>query len=198
MHKIDFWVSIGSTYSFLTVMRIGREAAARGVSVTWRPFNVRKLMMAQQNVPFAGKPAKLAYMWRDVARRAARHGLSAQVPVEYPIPELEKANLVATIGCDEGWGPDYIAETYRRWFHDNQPPGQAPNLTDSLIAVGQDPDRVVPLAEAPATRRVLNMVTAEAEALGLFGAPSFVADGELFWGDDRLEDALDWAAGARA
>jgi 2-hydroxychromene-2-carboxylate isomerase len=50
---MEFWVSIGSTYSYLTVMRIDAAARAAGVEVTWRPFNVRDIMVEQNNIPFA-------------------------------------------------------------------------------------------------------------------------------------------------
>jgi hypothetical protein len=50
---MEFWVSIGSTYSYLTVMRIDAASRAAGVEVTWRPFNVRDIMVEQNNIPFA-------------------------------------------------------------------------------------------------------------------------------------------------
>jgi len=84
--SIDFWFSIGSTYSYLTVMRLAEVAAATGIDFVWRPFNVRAIMIAQNNIPFANKPVKAAYMWRDIARHAAKYGLSPNSP--HPIPSL--------------------------------------------------------------------------------------------------------------
>jgi 2-hydroxychromene-2-carboxylate isomerase len=190
---MDFWVSIGSTYSYLSVMRIDAAAEAAGVPVTWRAFNVRTIMLEQNNVPFKDKPVKTAYMWRDMERRAERHGLTLSVPAPYPLPELPFANQVAVLGLQEGWGAAYVRETYRRWFQDGARPGEAPNLTDSLTALGLDPDAVIERARAPEIEAALAEATEEAKAAGVFGAPSFVVGGELFWGDDRLEEALDWA-----
>jgi len=197
MAQLDFWVSIGSTYSYLTVMRIDRVAHAAGVSVRWRPFNVRTIMIAQDNIPFRDKPVKLAYMWRDIARRAARHGLPARLPAPYPLPQMELANRVALVGMAQGWGPDYVRATYRRWFVDGQPAGESPNLEASLTEVGQDVRAVFELADSRAVGEALEDETAEAQALGVFGAPSFAVGREVFWGDDRLEDALEWAATGR-
>lgn len=191
---MDFWVSIGSTYSYLTVMRIDAAAAARGVRVTVRPFNVRSIMIEQNNVPFKDKPVKTAYMWRDIERRADQHGLPVRVPAPYPLPELPFANAVAVLGMREGWGWDYVKETYRRWFVAGQPPGEAPNLPESLAALGLDPGETVIRARAPGITEALAAETETAKAAGVFGSPSFVVEGELFWGDDRLEAALDWAA----
>lgn len=189
---IDFWFSIGSTYSYLSVMRLDQVANSTGIAFRWRPFNVRTIMIEMDNVPFVGKPAKTAYMWRDIERRAAMYGLPARVPAPYPLEELERANRVAIVGSREGWCADYAKATYRRWFQRGQPAGGSPNLEDSLGEIGEDPERVVALAETPEIAEALQQATAEAKELGIFGSPTFVAGDELFWGDDRLMDAVSW------
>ena len=101
MEPIDFWYSIGSTYSYLTVMRLPDIAARTGVSFNWRPFDVRAIMIEQKNIPFANKPVKSAYMWRDIERRASKYGLPISVPAPYPLEDLVFANQVALLGCRE-------------------------------------------------------------------------------------------------
>lgn len=193
MKQIDFWFSIGSTYSFLTIMRLGDVARETGAHFTWRPFNVREMMISQDNIPFAKKPAKAAYMWRDIERRCAKYGLSARLPAPYPLENLALANQVALVGMGEGWGERYVIETYKHWFQEELMAGSEPNLSASIRAAGQDPDRVLALAESEETVAALCGATATASALGLFGVPSFMVEGELFWGDDRLDDAISWA-----
>jgi 2-hydroxychromene-2-carboxylate isomerase len=190
---IDFWFSIGSTYTYLSVMRLPRVAADSGVTFRWRPFNVRHIMIEMDNVPFAKKPVKAAYMWRDLERRAAMYGIGGKFPAPYPLPELERANRVAMLGAAEGWCEAYVREAYRLWFEEGRQPGGEPNLSESLRAAGQNPQEVVPRADLPAAHAALAAATEEAKAAGIFGSPSFIVDGELFWGDDRLEDALAWA-----
>ena len=192
MDGIDFWFSIGSTYSYLTVMRLSAVEAAQGVAFDWRPFDVRSIMLEQDNIPFAKKPVKAAYMWRDIARRAAGYGLPARLPAPYPLEDLARANRVALVGMREGWGRDYVVETYRIWFQVGQPAGSEPNLGRSLHRIGQDPERVTCLADAPESKRALAQETEAAKAAGIFGSPSFVVGAEVFWGDDRLEDAIAW------
>ncbi|AHD00131.1 2-hydroxychromene-2-carboxylate isomerase [Leisingera methylohalidivorans] len=193
MPELDFWYSIGSTYSYLTVMRITDAAARAGVSVRWRPFNVRHVMTVQNNIPFKDKPEKTAYMWRDIERRAQRYGFHPRLPAPYPLAELVLANQVAALGAAEGWGQAYTQAAYRCWFEAGQPAGADPNLTASLEAAGQDPARAVAEAQSDPVVQALAKATEEAMALGIFGAPSFAVSGEIFWGDDRLEDALLWA-----
>jgi 2-hydroxychromene-2-carboxylate isomerase len=193
MKRIDFWYSIGSTYSYLTVMRLASVARETGAEFRWRPFNVRHVMVAQNNVPFKDKPVKTAYMWRDIERRAKTYGLSPRIPAPYPLPGLVLANQVATLGMTEGWGEDYTRATYRRWFEGGDPAGEEPNLSASLEEIGRDPDEVLEKARAKPVEDALAAATAEAEELGVFGSPTFVVGREVFWGDDRLDDALDWA-----
>lgn len=189
---IDFWFSTGSTYTYLTVSRLPALAAARGVRFNWRPFSVRAIMREQNNSPFAGKPAKTAYMWRDIERRAAMYGFAATVPAPHPLKEFDLANRMAILGLAEGWGIPYVQASYRRWFVDGLEPGQEPNLSQSLAEAGQDAARCLARAGSDDIAELYASATAEAKSLGVFGSPTFAVDGELFWGDDRLDDALNW------
>ena len=189
---IDFWFSLGSTYTYLTVSRLQAVAAKEGIRFNWRPFSVRAIMREQNNIPFVGKPVKTAYMWRDIERRAAMYGLQAKVPAPYPLKEFDLAHRVALLGIAEGWGEAYIVASYRRWFVDGQEPGVDPNLSASLAEAGQDSSQILKRAAAEEIGRKYDTETAEARRLGVFGSPTFAVGGELFWGDDRLDDALHW------
>ncbi len=193
---VDFWVSIGSTYSCLTVLRLAGMGAV-APPLRWRPFDVRRIMLAQDNIPFRDKPVKAAYMWRDIARRAQKYGLQIRVPAPYPLRELTLANQIALVGADEGWCADYVTESYRLWFGEGLEPGQEPAITRALGAIGQEPARVMALARSAEIAERLRAESDHAMALGIFGAPSFRVGEEIFWGDDRLEDALDWAERGR-
>lgn len=190
--SIDFWFSIGSTYTYLTVMRLGEIEQRAGVKFVWRPFSVRKIMVEMNNIPFSEKPVKAAYMWRDIERRAAIYGLPVSVPAPYPLEHFDLANKVAILGAREGWCADYVRATYRRWFQDGEPAGSEPNLGQSLSEIGQQADRVIAEAQGDDIEQAYFASTDEARSLGLFGAPSFVVGGEIFWGDDRIDDAIGW------
>ena len=189
---IDFWISIGSTYSYLSVMRIDDVAKANGIKFRWRSFSVRSIMIEQNNIPFRDKPVKMNYMWRDIARRAQMYDLPARLPAPYPLREFDLANKVAIVGEDTDWGKAYIQAAYRRWFQEAQEPGSEPNLSDSLREVGQHPDAIIAQARSAQVERRYQQATLEAKSLGIFGSPTFVVNGEMFWGDDRLDDAIAW------
>jgi 2-hydroxychromene-2-carboxylate isomerase len=195
---IDFWYAIGSTYSYLSVMRLDTVEEREGIRFRWRPFNVRAIMREMENIPFANKPVKAAYMWRDVTRRAATYGFRPSLPVPYPIKELELANRVALLGIEEGWGKAYTRAAYEGWFHRGEQPGSEPNLSVAIVAAGQNADDVITRAKSDAAAMALAEATAAAKSLGIFGSPTFVVGGELFWGDDRLDDAVAWSHGVAA
>ena len=194
MKEIQFWFSIGSTDTYLSVTRISAVAKETGASFSWQPFSVRKIMREMDNVPFPpSKKVKVDYMWRDIERRAQDYGFSAQVPAPYPLAEFDLANRVAVLAMQEGWCEDYVQATYRRWFLDGEEAGGEPNLAETLSEIGQDRARVLDLANSPDLEAAYLEQTARAQELRIFGSPSFIVDGELFWGDDRLEDAIRWA-----
>ncbi len=189
---IEFWFTMGSTYSYLSVMRLAEVERSTGIAFRWRPFHLLLILQEMKHVPFADKPAKSRYMWRDIERRAAMYGLPIKLPVPYPAKQSVVANLVALVGMREGWGADFVRAAYRHWFQMGEENGSEPNLSSSLREIGQDPARVLALATTPATHKLLLAETDAARELGLFGSPNFVVGDEVFWGDDRLDDAIDW------
>ncbi|MBT5176054.1 MAG: 2-hydroxychromene-2-carboxylate isomerase [Candidatus Marinimicrobia bacterium] len=194
MKEIEFWFSIGSTYTYLSVTRLKDVEEKFEVKFSWQPFSVRKIMIEMDNVPFPPtKKVKADYMWRDIERRANSYGFSAKVPAPYPLKEFDLANFVAVLGMQEGWCAEYITATYRRWFVDGLEPGSEPNVSASLREIGQQSERVLELATSENIAQAYLKQTEQAQSKNIFGSPSFIVDGELFWGDDRLEDAVNWA-----
>lgn len=189
---IEFWFTMGSTYTYLTVMRLPELEEANGIPFRWRPFHLLTILQEMKHVPFADKPAKAAYMWRDIERRAAMYGIPIRVPAPYPAKHSLRANQVALLGFAEGWGKDFVRAAYRRWLQLGQETGSEPNLSESLKEIGQKPDRILRLADQDNIAGMLDAETRAARELGIFGSPTFSIEGEIFWGDDRLEDAISW------
>jgi 2-hydroxychromene-2-carboxylate isomerase len=187
---IDFWFTMGSTYTYLTVMRLPKVVQSSSVSFRWRPFHLMTILAEMKHVPFADKPTKSAYMWRDIERRSEMYGVHVKVPAPYPAKNSVMANRVALVGVQEGWGEQFVRAAYQRWFQLGQETGSEPNLSDSLREIGQDPQRVLDQATSMETNRLLETETSTARELGIFGSPTFSVGRELFWGDDRLEDAI--------
>ena len=190
--QLDFFLFLGSTYTYLAVNRAEVLAAEAGLSLRWRPFSVRSIMIEQNNRPFVGKPVKLAYMWRDLERRAGRHGIPFKSIPPYPNDADELANRVATVAATEGWCPAFARAAYRTWFLENKDPGKIEQTSLILEQLGQNPNEALARADSSEIRDKYAAETEVARDLGIFGSPTFVYNSEIFWGDDRLEDAIDW------
>jgi 2-hydroxychromene-2-carboxylate isomerase len=195
--RLQFWHEYASTYSYIAAARIGALAAAHDVEIDWRPFPLGPLLFQQQGMkdtPFNVVPVKGRYMWRDMERLCASLELPLQRPDIFPQHTILAAR-VAIIGVEEGWIAQYAPAVYRANFADNRDISSAATLGPIIASAGGDADAVLARAATDEIKAALRAASEEAMALGIFGAPSFVTgDGELFWGHDRMEAALDWAA----
>jgi 2-hydroxychromene-2-carboxylate isomerase len=199
MNKPDlqFWFEFASTYSYLSVARIEDEAAGAGVSVRWEPFLLGPIFAEQgwEDSPFNVYPAKGRYMWRDLERLCAKYGIPFAKPSRFPRNGL----LAARVAClaratSEHWLPDFVQAVFRANFAEDREIGDAAEVRSILVSLGQPGARIVEQAQALDNKQRLREQTRRAVKIGIFGAPSFVVGEELFWGNDRLEDALSWAS----
>lgn len=190
MKKVEFWFSIGSPYTYLSVMRLPRIIAKTGLQVDWRPFSARQIMQEHGYHPYTDKPVRTAYMWTDIERQAKKFGLTPRLPAPFPVLGYEIANRIAVLAAQEGWVADYVGTTYRHWFHDGHTAGQEPNLSKTLVELGRNPDKIIAQAEGAVIGQAFEAATAEARDRSVFDTPSFVVEGQVYWGDDRMPDAL--------
>ena len=203
MATLDFWFDFASTYSYVAAMRIRPLAAQAGVGVRFKPFLLGPIFKAQgwDTSPFNMYEAKGRHMWRDLERWCADLSLPFRRPQHFPQNSLLAAR-VALVGLDEtskapskeSWGEPFCFAVYRAEFAGGQRIDDVEVIAEILTALKLDPARVFASAQSPETKERLRRQNEEAQQLGIFGAPSFTtADGELFWGNDRLERALLWA-----
>ena len=193
MNNIDFFFSIGSTYTYLSVTRILEVEKKNQVKFTWKPFSVRAIMKEMNNIPFPkDKLNKVNYMWRDIERRAEGYGFFAKTPVPYPLSEFDLANQIAILGLEKGWGIDYVRLTYKKWFQEGKEPAIDPGITEVCRELNIDKDETISQANSKEIINNYNLNTNSARDNKIFGSPSFVVKNEIFWGDDRMEDAVNW------
>ena len=192
---LDLWFDFASTYSYPAIMRVRPVAAARSVTVRLRPFLLGPIFKAQgwDSSPFNIYDAKGRYMWRDLERLCAELDLPFRRPDPFPQNGLHAARL-ALVGFDAGWGDAFCEGVFRAEFGEGRRIDEAEMLSAILKGLGVDAGPAFQAAQSDANKARLRAQTEEAQRLGLFGAPSFTTpDGELFWGNDRLEAAVAWA-----
>jgi 2-hydroxychromene-2-carboxylate isomerase len=189
MPEIDFFYEFASSYSYITALRIAPVAKAAGVTVRWRPFLLGPIFKAQgwDTSPFNLYPAKGRYMVRDCERQCGELGLTFRLPEPFPQNTLLAAR-VALVGLTEGWGEDFSRAVYRAEFAEGRNIGDPAVVAEIVQTLGHDSAAALGRAQSDEIKG-----TDEAQRLGIFGAPSFIAAGELFWGNDRLEQARDFA-----
>jgi 2-hydroxychromene-2-carboxylate isomerase len=194
--RLDFFFELASPYACLSALRIAEVSARAGVSVRWRPFLLGPIFKAEglAETPMRVYPLRGAYMMRDVPRRARRYGFTLTVPPDFPCNPLLAAR-VAVVALSEGWGEDFSRAIYRAEFQEGRDIGRTEEVARVVAAMERPAEAVLAAAQAPEVKAALRAETEAAMAAGIFGAPSFLVGGELFWGDDRLEDALEWATG---
>ena len=195
MPALDFWFDFASTYSYPAVVRIAPLAATAGVAVRFRPFLLGPIFKAHgwDTSPFNLYPAKGRNMWRDLERVCGDLALAFRRPDPFPQWSLLPAR-VALVGLAEAWGEDFCRSIFHAQFGEGRRIDDVATIARVLARLGADADRALAAARSEPIKTRLRQQVDEARQIGLFGAPSFVtADGELFWGNDRLERALRWA-----
>lgn len=193
MVTLQFWFDFASTYSYPAAMRIERLAQERGVPLLWNAFLLSRIFRAQDwnDSPFNLYPVKGRYMWRDLERICETEGLPFRRPSRFPRNGLLAARIAAGFAT-EAWTPAFVRAVYHANFAEDQDIADRRVITACLRSVHQDADTVLEAAGSEEAKTMLRTRTERAVKVGIFGAPSFIAGEELFWGNDRLEEALSW------
>ncbi|MFT5444385.1 MAG: 2-hydroxychromene-2-carboxylate isomerase [Myxococcota bacterium] len=193
-NTLHFWFEFASTYSYLSAARISKIGEAAGVGIVWEPFLLGPIFKQQgwQDSPFNLYPRKGDYMWRDMERLCEGYSLPFQRPEKFPMNSL-LATRVAVQGLGKAWLPEFVQAIYHANFVDGRDIGDPELVGDILSAVAQPAEELIDRASLDETKKRLREQTERAESLGIFGAPSFTVGNELFWGNDRMGDAIVWA-----
>jgi 2-hydroxychromene-2-carboxylate isomerase len=194
---VEFWFEFASTYSYLAAERIEGLAEKAGVKIVWCPFLLGPIFHSQgwNNSPFNIYPVKGNYMWRDMERLTADYGLKLKRPSAFPRNGLLAAR-VALAHAEQDWIGAFVRGIYRANFAEDREISDPQVVSAVLRELQLDPASILDTANSEPNKAALKAQTERAMKLGLFGAPSFTAGEELFWGNDRLEQALAFARSA--
>ena len=192
---LEFWYEFASPYCYLAAARIEPLVSGTPIRLEWRPFLIGPILAQRPNdpTPFQNpSPAERRYRWRDVQRHCAAAGLALRLPTTYPRNGLLAAR-VALIAGDEGWGANFARAVFDANFARDHDIASAEVLGTVIAGLGHDAAAVLRRAVSPENKQRLKRCGDEAVARGIFGAPSFLIGDELFWGNDRLDQAVAWA-----
>ena len=193
LRLVEFWFDFASTYSYVAAMRVEEACRAAGVSLEYKPFLLGPIFTEQlaiKDSPFNVWPVRGAYMWRDLERLCEKYALPWRKPTVFP----RNSVLAARVACCAGAAIGPLTRAiYRANFAEDRDIAD-PAVIEALVdGIGGDGAQALQLAGTPEVKAQLRANTSQAQRLGIFGAPDFVVEGELFFGQDRLDDALAWA-----
>jgi 2-hydroxychromene-2-carboxylate isomerase len=193
--EIEFWFEFGSNYSYLSVMRIEDEARRRGIRIVWKPFLLGPIFRAlgMATSPFILQKEKGAYVWQDMVRQCRKYGLRWVQPSTFPRLGILPLR-VALLGADKPWIGAFCRQVMELNFVLDEDINRPDRIARLLTELGLSPSDLLDQANAESTKSRLREQTEQARLKGIFGAPTFFVGTEMFWGNDRLDDALLFAS----
>jgi 2-hydroxychromene-2-carboxylate isomerase len=195
--SIEFWFEFASNYSYLSVMRIEQEAARHGVAIQWRPFLLGPIFKSfgWSTSPFVVQTWKTEYVWRDMERQCRKYGLAWTRPSTFPRASLLPAR-VALVGAEKPWMAEYCRRIMQSNFMADREIDSPACVSEVLAQLDLPAQDIIEEAQDQANKLLLREQTDVARLKGIFGAPTFFVGEEMFWGNDRLDDALAYCRAA--
>lgn len=184
---IELFFDFVSPYAYLASQRIGAIARAHGATLRLRPVLFAALLGHHGQLGPAEIPAKRRWLVKDVLRQAAKHGIALTYPKAHPFNPL----LALRIALEEVSGDrqaDVVAAIWRAAWVDRVDVASPDALAGALDAAGFAGEKLVAAANEPRAKQALKEAGDAAIQAGVFGVPTLLVDGELFWGSDRLDD----------
>jgi 2-hydroxychromene-2-carboxylate isomerase len=194
--EIEFWFEFGSNYSYLSVMRIEKEARRHDVRIAWKPFLLGPIFRAlgMENSPFVLQKEKGSYVQQDMARLCRKYGLAPWVEPSV-FPRLGVLPLrIALLGVDQPWIGAFCRKVMELNFVRDQDINQPEQMVPIVAELGLSALGLIEQTQSEPIKTRLRDQTEQARSRGIFGAPTFFVGTEIFWGNDRLDDALLFAA----
>ena len=191
---MELWFDLASNYSYLTLMRIDRLAQEAGVAVRWEPFLLGPIFEAfgWKSSPFVIQKEKGAYVWKDMERQATKYGVPWKKPSRFPQNSVLPVR-VALLGRDEPWTHAFCKAMALANFAEDRDISTVETVREVLESLALPAADILARAQSPEEKPKLRAQVERARALGIFGAPTFFVDGEMYWGNDRLDDAVEAA-----
>jgi 2-hydroxychromene-2-carboxylate isomerase len=188
MKTFEFWFDFGSPAAYLAFTQIPRIEVETGATATYRPMLLGGVFQATGNQSPATIPAKGKYIFNDFKRFAKRYDVPFNSNPHFPINTLLLMRGAA--GMQQQL-PDqfltYCHAVFQAIWVDALNMNDPATVGAALHKAGFDPQQLMALANDQATKDALKTTTAEAVSRGAFGAPTFFVDGQMFWGQDRLD-----------
>ena len=192
---IEFWFEFGSNYSYLSVMRIQELAAKNKLHIIWKPFLLGPIFksLGWESSPFVAQKQRGDYAWKDMARQCQKYQIPWQKPSQFPRSAIIPMR-VAIYARDKHWMNDFCQKIMLLNFSKDRDIDSVETVTETLNQLGLASEEIIKASHSEPHKPLLRQFTQEAQQRGIFGAPTFFVNHEMFWGNDRLDDAIKLAS----
>lgn len=191
---VTFFFDVHSPWSYLASTLIGPLAWRHRASLLWRPIHLANLMDRIGGMrPLEQTRARVAWYERDIADRMAHHGLPYDPHPEYPL-RPSRALRSCVYAAERGCADAFVRAVMRGYWFEKRDISDMAVLQEMADAVGLGPRPLTEIVADEGYKRAVAANTDDAIASGVFGVPSFLFDGKLYFGSDRM-DLLDAALG---
>jgi 2-hydroxychromene-2-carboxylate isomerase len=185
--QVEFLFDVGSPYSYLAYKQLPKIAAAQGAQILWTPVLLGGIFQATGNHSPAEIPAKGLHSNIDLQRWAQHFGVAIEMNPNFPINTLQlMRGAVGMQMRSEAEFHTYLDAVFNAMFGKPKNMGQPDVVASVLTDAGIDPALFLTLVNDPAVKDALKKNTTEAVQRGVFGAPTFFVNGDMYWGQDRL------------
>ncbi len=192
---IDFYFDFSSPYGYIASHKIDALGAKYGREVAWRPFLLGVAFKATGQQPLPSVPLKGDYATHDFSRSARFHGVPYRHPSKFPIASVAPTRAFYWLNAkDPQRAKDLARALYAAYFLEDLDISNADIAIAIAAKCGLGADEVRAGINDQAIKDATKTEVEKALAIGAFGSPYIVIDGEAFWGADRLDQIDRWLA----
>lgn len=191
MSTIDFYFDIASPYTYLAATQIDQAGADCGAEVVWKPFLLGGVFKATGNTAPAAVAPKASFMLQDLERWAEIYDVPFNFPTTFPINSVPTQRVMTALFMDDPEQMRQLAfDLFDRYWVDGEDVSDAEVLAEAATELGLDGAALLERIGEQEVKDKLRTLTDEAIEAGAFGAPTFVFDGDLYFGNDRIEHVV--------
>jgi 2-hydroxychromene-2-carboxylate isomerase len=198
--RIDYYFSLQSPWAYIGNRLFAEIARRHGARIVYKPVLLTEVFSQTGGLPLAKRhPARQDYRLVDLQRWRQKRGLAFHLwPKHWPFDaDLANCSVLAieAAGADPA---DFVQQAFCGVWEAQNDLADAAQLALLLRQTGFDAAAILARADSDEIRAAYERNRLDAIAAGVFGSPSYVLNGEVFWGQDRLDLLDDALSSARA
>ena len=187
--SIDYYFSTLSTWAYIGHKALHEMAARQAVTINYRPMAILEVFEATETAPLPKRhPTRQRLRWMELQRWREKRGIKLNLqPAHWPFP-CATADRMIVAAVEAGHDPaDFIGAVFSGSWAEEKDMGDESVLADTANGVGLPGEDLLDASKGQDAERIYAENTAHALEAGVFGSPTYFLNGEMFWGQDRID-----------